>query len=173
MSIDLLGYFNYENAIILIAVLSVFCMSMCSFFSSESKPNVLLIICDDLNTHVSTSDYRSSEHLHSMILAAVGMTFGRAYCQYPVCNPSRTSFLFGLYPQSTGVIDNHTDIRQSRPEPFPYRNSLRKLVTGRAQLEKYSTAQINDPGETVWNEYIHFENDEMPIVIAISRSILK
>ena len=42
------------------------------------------------------------------------MNFRRAYCQYPVCGPSRASFLHGLYPQSTGILSNKLDIRDVR-----------------------------------------------------------
>ena len=79
------------------------------------RPNVLLIVCDDLNTHVSTSGYPHIRTPAFDALALGGMRFGRAYCQYPVCGPSRASFLSGLYPESTGVLDNKLDIRQTRP----------------------------------------------------------
>ncbi len=69
--------------------------------------NVLFIVCDDLNTHVSPSGY-SPIHTPTLAgLAAESMTFRRAYCQYPVCGPSRASFLHGLYPQSSGVQKPH------------------------------------------------------------------
>ena len=82
---------------------------------SADQPNVLLIVCDDLNTHVSTSGYPHITTPAFDELASEGMTFRRAYCQYPVCGPSRASFLHGLYPQSTGVLDNQLDIREVRP----------------------------------------------------------
>ena len=56
---------------------------------AEKRPNVLFIICDDLNTHVSTSGYPHIRTPAFDHLAAEGMTFNRAYCQYPVCGPSR------------------------------------------------------------------------------------
>ena len=84
--------------------------------SPENRPNVLFVVCDDLNTHVSTSGYEYIKTPALDDLAAHSMTFHRAYCQYPVCGPSRASFLSGLYPESTGVLNNTTDIRKSRPD---------------------------------------------------------
>jgi arylsulfatase A-like enzyme len=61
----------------------------------QNRKNVLFIVCDDLNTHVSPAGY---EPIHTPTLAqfaSESMTFRRAYCQYPVCGPSRASFLSG------------------------------------------------------------------------------
>jgi hypothetical protein len=104
------------GALLAVAVLcAVPCAWIRPSVAGDSRPNVLQIVCDDLNTHVSTSGYPHISTPAFDELAAAGMSFTRAYCQYPVCNPSRTSFLHGLYPQSTGVIDNTLDIRQTRP----------------------------------------------------------
>ena len=43
-------------------------------------------------------------------LAAEGVLFERAYCQSPVCAPSRGSFLTGRYPRTCGPRQNGQDI---------------------------------------------------------------
>ena len=53
--------------------------------ATDSQPNILFIVCDDLNTLVSTSDYPYISTPAFDALADNGMTFERAYCQYPVC----------------------------------------------------------------------------------------
>ena len=83
--------------------------------NASERPNVLLIVCGDLNTRVSTSGYSPIQTPNFDRLAAEGTVFRRAYCQYPVCGPSRGSFLNGLYPETTGVLDNVLDIRNTRP----------------------------------------------------------
>ncbi len=47
--------------------------------------------------------------------AQKGMLFNHAYAQYPVCNPSRSSFLSGLRPDEVGIISNTVPLRRVQP----------------------------------------------------------
>lgn len=147
-------------------VAATFFLAIASISAAE-KPNVLFIVCDDLNTHVSTSGY---PHINTPAfdeLAAGGMTFGRAYCQYPVCGPSRASFLSGLYPQSTGILDNQSDIRNVRPGTVSMPQRFKESGYWTGAVGKVFHNAGSDPGDVAWNEMLRFENDEMPIVTPI------
>jgi iduronate 2-sulfatase len=135
-----------------------------------ARPNVLFIICDDLNTHVSTSGYPHISTPAFDSLAAAGMTFRRAYCQYPVCGPSRASFLSGLYPQSTGVLDNKSDIRQTRPGTVSMPQCFKQAGYWTGSVGKVFHNTKIDPGEAAWNEVLRFENDELPLVTPIRKA---
>ena len=77
-------------------------------FEISVAPNILFVVSDDLNTDVGPY-VESSLELHTPNLdriAAAGVTFTRAYAQYPVCGPSRASFMSGLYPETNGVTGN-------------------------------------------------------------------
>lgn len=66
---------------------------------STERMNVLLIISDDLCNNAW--DEATTPNLDR--LAGMGMNFTRAYCQYPVCCPSRNSFLSGKRPDAIGA----------------------------------------------------------------------
>ena len=135
-----------------------------------SRPNVLFIVCDDLNTHVSPSGYPHITTPAFRRLANEGMTFGRAYCQYPVCGPSRASFLSGLYPESTGVLDNTSDIRQTRPGTVSLPQRFKESGYWTGAVGKVFHNANTDPGELAWDEVLRFENDEMPLVTPIRKA---
>ena len=73
------------------------------------RPNVLLIIVDDLNDWVGClGGHPNAKTPHIDGLAARGTLFANAHCQAPLCGPSRASFLSGLYPSSNGVYGQPT-----------------------------------------------------------------
>ena len=81
-----------------------------------TKPNVLLIMADDLRDFggAFTKDVVKTPNLDR--LRARGTTFERAYVQYPVCNPSRNSMLTGLRAEQTGIVGNDIALRQKLPD---------------------------------------------------------
>jgi arylsulfatase A-like enzyme len=79
------------------------------------RPNVLFVICDDLCCGLSCYDDPGAVSPNIDRLAARGVRFERAYCQFPLCNPSRSSMLTGRRPARTTIRDNKTHFRDIDP----------------------------------------------------------
>ena len=81
-----------------------------------ASSNVLFISVDDLRPLLGCYAHPEMHTPNIDALAERGTLFNRAYCQFPVCNPSRASVLTGLRPDTVGVYDNSTDFREVLPE---------------------------------------------------------
>jgi iduronate 2-sulfatase len=145
------------------SLLNLFCLPFV-WTLAHAKPNVLFVVCDDLNTHVSTSGYEPIITPNLSKLAKESMTFNRAFCQYPVCGPSRASFMNGLYPQSTGVLNNTFDIRKTRPGTVSMPRFFKENGYWTASVGKVFHSPRHEHGEVAWNEFLRFENDELAVV---------
>lgn len=86
-------------------------------FSSpaEAAPNVLFLICDDLNCNIGTYGHPQVKTPNIDRLAERGLRFDDAHCQYALCGPSRASFMTGLYPDQTLVHSNSIYVREHTP----------------------------------------------------------
>lgn len=82
---------------------------------AAEKPNVLFLICDDLNCDLGCYGHPLVKTPHIDALAKRGVQFNHAYCQYPLCGPSRASFMCGMYPDQTLVKRNAIYIREHVP----------------------------------------------------------
>jgi len=75
--------------------------------ASSSKPNVLFIAIDDMNDWASCLGGHPNGLTPNIDrLAERGTLFTNAHCQAPICNPSRTSVMYGLRPSTSGVYLN-------------------------------------------------------------------
>ena len=80
---------------------------------ARERPNVLLIVVDDLNDWVGClGGHPQARTPYIDGLAAQGVLFANAHCAAPLCNPSRTALLFGKRPITTGVFGNMDDWRE-------------------------------------------------------------
>ena len=83
--------------------------------AKSQRPNVLFIAIDDLRPELGCYGHGYAKSPGIDRLASQGVLFARAYCQQPLCNPSRTSVMTGMRPESTGVLGNHVYFRGRDP----------------------------------------------------------
>ncbi len=90
------------------------CLIGASAFAQD-KLNVLFVASDDMNNDLGTYGHPIVRTPNFDRLARLGMRFDQAYCNYPVCNPSRASLMTGLYPDQTKVRNNAVYFRDTIP----------------------------------------------------------
>ena len=81
-----------------------------------TKPNILYFVADQMRAdsqHYLGNPASVTPNLDALVEDGVG--FRNAYCQNPVCVPSRCSFLSGLYPHTTGHRTMHFLQREDEP----------------------------------------------------------
>lgn len=83
---------------------------------AAKRPNVLIIMSDDMRTELGCYGVAGIKTPHIDQLAAQSVRFERNYVQYPLCNPSRASILTGRYPTATGVLSNNEWLGARHPD---------------------------------------------------------
>ena len=109
------------------------------------KPNILFIAIDDQNDWIGyLGGHPLAKTPHIDALARRGTAFTNAHCQSPLCNPSRTSLMTGLRPDSTGIYGLAPWFREL--DEFKDVVSLPQYLKEHGGYTSYSTGKIYHGG---------------------------
>jgi len=132
----------------LVMLISMLCLH-CSESSIEQKPNIVLILADDLGWNqigCYGSDYYKTPNIDK--LAKEGMRFTDAYAAAPVCSPTRASIMTGKYPARLHLTDYIRGTRQPENSPLllpqwtPYLKLEEITIAEALKEEGYATASF-------------------------------
>ncbi len=85
---------------------------------NDSLPNILFIICDDLNDSVEgMGGHPQAKTPNINKLASEGVSFQNAHCAAPLCGPSRASLWTGIYPHKSGILGYNQNVYTWRDSP--------------------------------------------------------
>jgi len=119
-----------------IALLFIFTFTLSATAQEKknTKPNVLFIAADDLANVFGKTRPHGLKTPNFDRLMKRGVFFERAYCQIPLCNPSRASVMTGKRPDAIDVFDLERHFRESAPNAV----TLPQLF----QKHDYSVARV-------------------------------
>ncbi len=128
---------------------------------TNAKPNVLLIISDDLNDWIGPMGGNPQTQTPNLDrLAARGVTFENAQCAAPLCNPSRTAFLSGMRPSTTGIYENMEVWMPHIGRGLCLNDYIRKFgytSYGAGKIYHYRNYRPED-----WDQVVFYADDTLP-----------
>ena len=121
---------------------------------AASKPNVLVIVTDDLRDELGCygAKHIASPQIDS--LAKQGTRFTHAYCQYALCGPSRASFFSGCRPETIKVFGNKVHFRQAQPDIVSFPQLFKNHGYFTRGFGKVLHNNTDDP--IAWSEPFYF-----------------
>ena len=140
--------------------------------SAGTRPNVLLILCDNLNTEIGPYSASGASTPAMTQLASTGVCFDHAYCQHSQGGPSRASLLSGLYPEATGAIRDNLHLREVAPDVVPLPQFFKQAGYWTASAGKVFHDSTHDYDTIAWDRVVRFPSDHLPVLVAAHRDFV-
>ena len=152
-----------KKSVVLLIIGSIFCSVLASFAAgTNSKPNVLLIIADDLDDWIGPMQGHPQVKTPNLDkLATRGVTFRNAQAAAPLCNPSRASFMSGKRPCTTGIYDNQQPAMPHLPRGVCLNDYIRQF--GYTSLGAGKIYHYRQYREADWDKVVFFDDDTLPM----------
>src|SRR6266508_2607519 len=112
--------------------------------AENSRPNILWLIAEDFGQHLRCYGTREVSSPNLDALAKTGVRYNRFFTTAPVCSPSRSAFMTGMYQTTIGA-HNH---RSHRNVPHRLPEGVR-LLTHWMGDAGYFTANLVDLGKAM------------------------
>ena len=124
-----------------------------SITNNQKKPNIVFISIDDLNDWVGFLGYKKAITPNMDRLAENGFSFTNAHCPAPICGPSRTAILSGMYPVTSGVYDNNIKFSRDLPNVITLPEHFKKNGYKVYGVGKLFHGGVSNVPEAAFDEY--------------------
>jgi N-sulfoglucosamine sulfohydrolase len=142
--------------LLLLILPEVFLFSRCSYEQEKSdSPNILWIVTEDISPALGCygDEYAKTPNLDE--LAGRGIRYDYAYATAPICAPSRSSLITGLYATSLGTQHLRTEVKKpDYIKTFPVH-----LKEAGYFVTNYGKTDYNFDPEGIWD---YWEQDLFP-----------
>ena len=141
----------------------------------KKKPNILFLAIDDLRPEIGAYGSKIAITPNLDKLAGNGLLFNNAYCQEPICSPSRASLMTGARPETINVIENFTYFRDLNPDisTLPqlfWANGYETASTGKIyHNEKFGDAKLSWSRKPAFDKMV-VEKGQTPGGFALSEN---
>lgn len=147
-------YFERQFKVMLLCI--VYCFFVIETGSAQvQKPNVLMIILDDLNDYIGMLEGHPQARTPNIdALASQGVLFTNAHSNAPLCKPSRASFLRGILPTTSGFFGNNNSswpendvlVNSKTISEYFSENGYTSYITGKVS---HSTTQLDSQWDVI------------------------
>jgi len=171
---------NKAYTIVLLLV-SLFIISCSREKPVGTRPNIIWIVAEDMSTYWSCYGEKTISTPHIDKMAKEGVLFENTFVTGPVCSPSRSALITGMYQTSIGAHNHRSQVKEGNgggnngffesfvlPEEVPFLPKLFKEAGYYTVLGTFQTIinQENDGGELgktdynfIWDQQWYDDND--------------